>query len=81
MNGRLRRAAACGGLRRPAATACGDGLRPPFATLPACGGLRPPGAPRRRPACVDGFIAIRSKLKTFTRYCYALAWEESNDRC
>ena len=63
MNGRLRRVAACGGLR-PAA-ACGNrsprrrrslplATLPPatllFATLPACGGLRPPDAPRRRPA-------------------------------
>ena len=51
MNGRLRRAAACGRLRRrlrpPFATLPFATLPPatlPFATLPACGGLRPPGA-------------------------------------
>ena len=59
MNGRLRRAAACGdGLRRrrrlrpPFATLPLATLPPatlPLATLPACGGLRPPDAPRRRP--------------------------------
>ena len=66
MNGRLRRAAACGRLRRR--------LRPPFATLPAC------GAPRRRPAtppCGGGLRPLcggglrrcfhRDSLKTFTR--------------
>ena len=58
MNGRLRRVAACGGLRQPFATPPLATLPlatlPPatlmFATLPACGGLRPPDAPRRRPA-------------------------------
>ena len=64
MNGRLRRAAACGGLRRPEATACGRlrlRLRPPFATLPLAT-LPPatlPSAPP--PARVDGFIAINAQ--------------------
>jgi hypothetical protein len=72
MNGRLRRVAACGGLR-PAA-ACGNrsprhrslplATLPPatllFATLPACGGLRPPDAPRRRPAYGLGILLLRA---------------------
>jgi hypothetical protein len=75
MNGRLRRAAACGdGLRlfiaisaQPAAAQRATlplaTLPPatlPFATLPACGGLRPPDAPRRRPPAST--VSSRSTL-------------------
>ena len=55
---------------------------------PAAGGRR---SPRCLLAAACGRLALRGgglrrrfhrdPLRSFTRYCYALAWEESNDRC